>query len=389
MDSHRLVYLSGGKLHVRTGSGKERVIESAFGRSLRDRALQIRERHAWKTEGRGAQFMRGGMWGEPKGDPSEFRIAITSACRGRDAGEILYTLETDEVSGMFAVAADGAETRLFHTADFRLRDISLSPDGSTIAAAMTGAPGQSNIATMDLDANHFTEITEGDSIDAAPCWVPGTGRKLVFQSAGLGRNRAGHLTGVSPFTIQQLDLRSGELTTLAEEAEDDLIAPRMDEGGSLYYIRRPKPAAERGPGPLQIMKGILLLPFRLSYAVFQYFNLFSMMYTGKPLVDQKGAGARPIDPRQMVVNGNLAMALQAAQMGPAGEPQWNVPSSWQLMRRTPDGRTEVLAKSVVIYDLGPERSVVYSTGQSAHYLKPGGRPEQVCSSGLIEYVAML
>ncbi len=389
MDSHRLVYLSGGKLHVRNGSGPERIVESAFGRSLRDRALQIRDRHAWKTEGRGAQFMRGGMWGEPKGDPSEFRIAITGACRGRNHGEILYTLETDEVSGMFAVDADGAETRLYHTADFRLRDISLSPDRSTIAAAMTGGPGQSNIATMDLDANHFTEITEGDSIDAAPSWVPGVARKLVFQSAGLGRNRAGHLTELSPFTIQQLDMHSGELTSLVEEAGHDLLAPRMDEAGALYYIRRPRPTAERGPGPLQIAKGILLLPFRLSYAVFQYFNLFSMMYTGKPLVDQKGAGARPMDPRQMIVNSNLAMALQGAQMGPAGEPQWNVPSSWQLMRRSPDGRTEVLAKSVVIYDLGLDGSVIYSTGQSAFSLKPGGRPEQVCSGGLIEYVAVV
>ncbi|MBL8214535.1 MAG: hypothetical protein JNK87_27680 [Bryobacterales bacterium] len=389
MDSRRLVYLSGGKLHVRTGSGTERVMESAFGRSLRDRALQIRERHAWKTEGRGAQFLRGSMWGEPKGDPSEFRIAITSACRGRNDGEILYTLETDEVSGMFAVDADGAETRLFHTADFRLRDICLSPDGTTIAAATAGGPAQSNIATMDLDANHFTEVTEGDSIDAAPCWVPGSGRKLVFQSAGLGRNRAGHLTGISPFTIQQLDLHSGELTTLAEEGEHDLIAPRVDEDGALYYIRRPKPNAERGPGPLQIAKGIVLLPFRLAHAVFQYFNLFSMMYTGKPLVDQKGAVARPMDPRQMIVNGNLAMALQGVQMGSAGEPQWNVPTSWQLLRRSPDGRREVLAKSVVTYDLGPRRSVLYSTGEAAHLLPAGGRPEQVCSGGLIEYVAMM
>ncbi len=29
--------------------------------------------------------------------------------------------------------------------------------------------------------------------------------------------------------------------------------------------------------------------FRMALAVFQYFNIFSMMYTGKPLVTNKGA----------------------------------------------------------------------------------------------------
>jgi hypothetical protein len=52
--------LSQGKLHRRTGETREfRTVESAFGRSLRDRAAQIHDRHAWKRKGSGAQFMPG------------------------------------------------------------------------------------------------------------------------------------------------------------------------------------------------------------------------------------------------------------------------------------------------------------------------------------------
>ena len=134
MSDHRFAYLAQGKLHLR-GNGASGTIESAFGRSLRERAAQIQHRHAWKTQGRGAQFMSGAMWGAQLHDPSEFRIAITSVAHGRNPGELLYSLETDDVSGIFAVDVNGVEQRLFHTADFRVRHISVSPDRGSIAAS--------------------------------------------------------------------------------------------------------------------------------------------------------------------------------------------------------------------------------------------------------------
>jgi hypothetical protein len=41
--------------------------------------------------------------------------------QGAGTGAIFYTLETDEVGGIFSVDAAGQEDRLFHTADFRVR----------------------------------------------------------------------------------------------------------------------------------------------------------------------------------------------------------------------------------------------------------------------------
>src|SRR5450755_3861390 len=113
-----LAYLAQGKLHLR-GEGGAGTLDSAFGRSLRERAAQIQHRHAWKTQGRGAQFMTGALWPDQSRDPGEFRIAITSIAGGREPGELLYSLETDDVSGIFRVNGDGVEQRLFHTADFR------------------------------------------------------------------------------------------------------------------------------------------------------------------------------------------------------------------------------------------------------------------------------
>jgi hypothetical protein len=88
---------------------------------MRERAAQIHNRHAWKMQRHGAQFMMGLLRSGRQHGPNEFPVAIISVCRGRHEGELLYTLESNEVSGIFAVDAAGREQRLFPTADFRLR----------------------------------------------------------------------------------------------------------------------------------------------------------------------------------------------------------------------------------------------------------------------------
>ena len=56
-----LAYLSRGKLYAEARTTlPPSLLESQFGESVRQRAKEIQRRHAWKTEGRGAQFMGGG-----------------------------------------------------------------------------------------------------------------------------------------------------------------------------------------------------------------------------------------------------------------------------------------------------------------------------------------
>src|SRR5512142_1427570 len=93
-------YLAGGKLHLKLGDAPVRTIESRFGEQVRARALDIQKRVEWKTQGTGAQFMRGGLlWGGGRQD-AEMRIAITGVSKGCTDGELAYTLETPEISGI-------------------------------------------------------------------------------------------------------------------------------------------------------------------------------------------------------------------------------------------------------------------------------------------------
>jgi hypothetical protein len=385
-------YLAQGKLHLH-GAGAATTVDSAFGRSLRERAAQIHQRHAWKTQGRGARFMSGALWPAQSGDSAEFRIAITSVTSGRKPGELLYSLETDDVSGIFAVDAEGVEQRLFHTADFRVRHIALHPDGVTVAASIFQTKTYtSNIAVLQVEGTDFFEATEGDSIDLAPRWVPGPHRRLVYQSAGVGRDGHGRFASLGPFAVHELDLDSGEMECLAEDAHFDFLGPRKASDGTLYYISRPYGGDKPKINPLDALKDTVLFPFRLTHAIFQYFNFFSMRYTGKPLASSKGAAARQPDLKQMMVWGNLIDAERAASEDRMGDPDAPslVPSTWQLMRRAPSGATDVVAKSVLSFDVAADGSLIYSNGSAIHRIAAGGGgAERILVGAMIEQVAAL
>lgn len=297
-----LAFLSNRKLHVHRNS-VTKALESEFERTVRERTASIERRHAWKSQGRGAMFM-GGLGAAQGGVRNETPVLLTGLTAGPE-GALLYSMETDAVSGSFLLDTAGRETRLFHTADFRVRHAALHPDGATLAAtAFHKGSMQSNIAILPLHGTDFAEVTEGDSFDQVPRWVPGTGRRIVFQSAGIGRNAAGHFAGLGPCTIQRLDLDSGELEEIASEAGHDLLQPRQTKDGTLYYIRKPYESGIPKATLLSSMKDATLFPFRMARAIIQYFNIFSMMYTGKPLVTNKGAVQRRIDPRQaFTING--------------------------------------------------------------------------------------
>ncbi len=384
MPEPAIAFLSKGKLHIRR-NGATRMIESEFERTVRERAASIERRHAWKSQGSGAMFM-GGVMGGRAAAPGDIPVLLTGLTGGRD-GSLLYSMETDAVSGIFLLDAEGVETRLFHTADLKIRHAALHPEGATLAATAFHKDMRSNIAVLPVHGTEFTEVTEGDSFDQLPQWVPGAGRRIVFQSAGVGRNAAGQFAGLGPCTIQEMDVESRDLEEVAAEEGRDLLQPRRAADGSLYFIRKPYESGIPKVSLLGSLRDTALFPFRLARAVFQYFNIFSMMYTGKPLVTQKGAVQRRIDPRQMFIYGNLAHA----QMAQAAEDESKsmVPSSWELVRRSNSGRTEVLAKNVLAYDLGADGSVLYSNGSSIFRLSPEGRAERLLDSELIQQVLAL
>ena len=381
MGTPSIAYVAGGKLHFKVGEAPARACESAFAQQVRDRHVEIQQRHSWKQEGRGARFMSGLLWGGPERDPASLRLAITSLARGTGPGELLYAMDTE---GRTAVClfrtGDGSERRLLHGAAERIRDLRAAPAGDRIACSVLHPDFTASIALMAPDATDLRLVTEGDAQDRFPAWVPGTAARIVYQSAGVGRDGAGRPAGLGPSEIHALDLEQGTLETLASDATHDLLCPQVAPDGTLYCLRRPREGG-RAAGLGAMLLDVVLLPFRLLYAVFQYLNFFTTRYTGKPLTTAGGPKRQGADMRQMMVWSNLMQAEGAAA---GDEPKPSVPRTWQLVRIRGQQRPETLAGGVVAFDLGQDGSLVYSTGNAIHHLSSDGRHSRLLSEERVE-----
>src|SRR5258708_31661675 len=129
---YTIAWLSQGKVRVKEPDAPPLTVESQVGKSIRERAVRSQQRHAWKSQGAADKFLAGAMlWGRAPKDPAAVRISITSLCKGAAAGQMLYSLETDDLCAVLALENLGAEERrLWNKNDKRLSHLCVSNDGA-------------------------------------------------------------------------------------------------------------------------------------------------------------------------------------------------------------------------------------------------------------------
>lgn len=248
---------------------------------------------------------------------------------------------------------------------------------------------------MPADGSELHGVTEGDSIDLHPAWLPGPvfddGRRhqLVFQSAGIGRNAEGAFVAVGPAAVNLLDPEHGEMETLREDEHNDFLAPKMDAEGRLWAIRRKHDDPSRPPNALRVLLDALLFPFRLIFALAAYLNVFTIRYTGKPLLTSGSARQRSRDMREMMMLGNLAGARAQADEQAERELDEAL-GEWQLVRIDErGGEPAVMAKSVRAFDLLADGSAVITNGRRIELLNGKERTRLGQDTGITELVAWL
>lgn len=378
-----IIYLAQGKLRVKTGEAPPRTVSSAYGDSIREKEVRSQQRHSWKGAG-GSPFSNV-VWGR-RGGSQDVPLAITSICGGRGPGGLIYSLESGSLCALLEAEQLGVEERrLWNDNRTRIRHVTVSRPTGDLAFAVLHENGTANIGLKMNGESGVKEMTEGDSFDTAPHWVPGEGQKIVFQSAGIGRNREGQFLALGSFSIQQMDLATGEMTTLLEDKHYDYLAPQMREDGTLICIRRPYTLQER-MNPLTTLKDFFLLPYRLLFALFQFFNFFSAIFTGKQLTSSPGADAQQMNMRQMMIWGNLVHGQQQARRRPEEEGVDLVPKSWELCERNSRGETKTLAGGVLAYDVAADGTIIYTNGNALFLLHPDGRKERMLNEDMIEQV---
>lgn len=394
-----IAYLSQGRLYLHTPEAPLKEIESDFGKQFQARRLQIQRKQALKNQGIQAMTQSPQVLKQlDQTAEALVPVSITSLC-ALPNNELIYSLEADEMGGLFRfeIARD-RESRLFHNTDFRVSYLDFDPEQNLIVCTKAYKTGSINLATMKPDAVRPEDLTEGDSLDLAPQWVSGVNdspakeagnRALIYQSAGISRNGQGFVTARAPFTIEKLDPTRQQITTLAEDPKSDLLGPQMDSTGRLYYIRRPYKARLGSFSILKALKEICLIPFRLLLAVLGFFNAFTQLFTGKPLITADTY--EKVDSRKKLqVWGE---ALSPENTGKKNKEDADapalVPQSWELVRQGMQGVPEVLAKSVLFYDLADDGSVVYTNGSGVYHVSTDGKTQRITKGKMIELVKFI
>ena len=385
----RFAYISQGKLYIKTADDTPVLHDSTFVEGMRDRALQLFRRNSWKTGGsEGRMVARSALWGAEPKDPAYFKVHFNSVVPRGEGDGFVYSIFSPEISGVLALKEDtSAELRLLHTADFRIVQVA-SQTGTGRLAMSVRHHGCTVLATMTGDGRSLVEVTQGESFDESPSWVPGRENQILFQSAGVAHNDQGAEVGLAPYAIRILDLETSTMTTLLEDSNRDLLSPRLTEEGALYFIRRPYSLDRTQRSGWRIVEDVLLFPYRLIYAFFQYLNLFAMMYTGKPLAQGGPLARKDANQAQMTIWGNLVEARKTL-LGKERKDEGLVPSSWELCRKKGSGEVEVLAKSVLSFDLESGGSILYTNGSTVYRLSSSGERVQIHKAAMIQQVAAL
>jgi hypothetical protein len=381
-----IAYLAQGQIRVKAGNEAPRTIESSYGNSIREKAVRAQQRNSWKSGSNdGSPFSRA-LWGKAAVAGQDIPLVITSICSACEAGNLIYSLESDSLCALLEVSGLGAEERrLWNDNRTQLRHVSISRATGNLVFSVLHQNGTANIGVKIAGEGGYKELTEGDSFDTAPRWVPGQETKIVFQSAGVGRNERGQFAALGPFSLQQLDTETGEMTTLLEDPHFDYLAPQMLADDRLLYIRRPW-SGQRSVNPFHLLKDAVLFPFRLLYAVFQFLNFFSAMFTGRKLTSAGGPKGQDMDMKQMMIWGNLVRAQAPAR---AEEGADLVPKSWELQCRTANGETKTLAGGVLAYDTNAEGGVICTNGNAMFLLSPDGRKKHILNERMIQQVFFL
>lgn len=381
-----VAYLALGKVRIKEPGKPSRLLDSPYATTIHERAVRSQQRHSWKS-GDGGGFLSGPMlWGGAGANPGPPPVLITSICRGTGQRQLTYSLESGTLCALLKAENLGEEeARLWNDNQTSIIHVDTCPRTGDHCMSVQHENGTANIGVMIQDETGVMEGTEGDSVDTAPRWVPGDERRLVYQSAGVGRDREGNFGGFGPFSIELLNIDTADLETLAQDRRFDHVAPRMTADGDLFFIRRPWNEHAR-IRPVPFLKDFFMLPLRVLYAFFQWLNFFSMSYTGKKLTTSGGPGQPGPDLKQMRIWGNVVAAQNDSD---SPDQQELIPKSWQLIRRDRSGKETILAKAVLAYDLLPDGGIVYSTGAAVHHLSPAGKSEKLFTDEMIEQVVAI
>jgi hypothetical protein len=391
----KIAYLCQGQLFLLGDNGVPVEITSQFGRDFEERQARQRQVNGWKEHS--------GIWGNMRFTPPQFSqwqqaaggqrlIRFLGVDRGPRAGQLSYLLGLGRVTGLFSYeTGSDLESRLFHRNDFQAADLTQHGTLGTYAMSVAHGDATKHIVLTEPDGRFPRDITAGDTVDEQPRWTDDSARRLIYQSASLMRNPAGFAVGLSPYSIQSVDLDRQAIEEVLASDDYDYLQPHARPDGSLYFVRRPYKLRHDRTSVWTDLQDVVLFPFRFARALFYFFNFFSTMFSGRPL-RTAGGPERPDAPdtRLVMLWGQMIdTRKKILDRSSKNESPGLVPRDWELVHRMKDGQETVVQTGILAYDVDEAGNVVSTDGRRIFLQTPGGAVQDLAKDRFVERVVLL
>jgi hypothetical protein len=192
----------------------------------------------------------------------------------------------------------------------------------------------------------------------------------------------------SPKSIAEYNIHSQRMDTVLEDEKTDYLAPKEDADGNLWYIRQPYDGGEEKADFGSILLDILLFPVRLLKAVGGFLNAFSVLFGGESLgsnsrQNRGDTRSKQKSDKELFYEDMLIRAEQNQKENQRSGDEYPgiLPRSRVLVKRTPDGQEEIIARSVLDYCLCKD-GVVYSNGSHILHRTADGKTEEIAKAKL-------
>lgn len=223
---------------VENGAVVER--KCGFTARYRETAAEIARSGEWKRSGSGAQFMQT-LPAEPV--PEKFDSEISGIALRGDV--FYYSASIERSSGVFSASVTDpkqADGNIIHGADCDYGDIDVSPDGKSLVTSVKTDPFASSLAVFSLDKEGGGRtLTGGDSRDEHPAFSVCDRNKILFSTAGIGRDYNGDFVRYSASSIASYDVNTREITDVFSDEKRSLVHPRDDKTGTCIISNAPRP----------------------------------------------------------------------------------------------------------------------------------------------------
>ncbi len=384
----KLLYLTQDGIQL-AENGKSVPLPSYRVQQYKATIEQIQQDKAWKTTGKGAQFM--GVYQ----DPSAAEASVSYCGLALYGEEFLYTLQLDASGGLYKRSfSEKAEMEGHIVSGNDVRLGAIASHGNDVAACMRYPDGRSHIGLYRLPASYCTEITDGDSCESHPNWSP-DGRTLYFSTAGIARQN-GRVAAFSPRSVMAYSVNSERMETILENEQFDYLAPKEDAQGNLWYIRQPyKQSEEDDRNSLGgVLKDVLLFPVRIVKGIFGFLNAFTTLFGGEPLRSggkKTDVKSKQKSDKELFFEGNLIKAEKNRKENARSGEEFPgiLPRSRVLVKRLSDGTEEVIAKGVLDYTLCKDGSAVYSNGSHILHKTGSEKPAELAKAKLAVHLQVV